>query len=326
MELVTLVRERLTDALPAAAAAVQPYLPLIATSSVVLWAVYKTLRFWRSDCDASVEAALHRLPPEGGFKNDVILITGASSGIGEALAYQLAEGGATLILAARRVDRLLKVAERCHELGAPEAMALKLDVLDTASIEPIVQTLIKKFGRIDVLVNNAGRSQRGLAENTPLSVDRDLFDVNVFGVLALTHAVLPRMLAAGKGTIMNTSSAAGKVGSPCSATYSATKAAINSYFDAVRMECAYRGIHVINVCPGPVKSEITMHAFTESAGEEHGKPTEDSIKRVTAGACELLFTAIIIMCEKGGSSSRTRVKPCASSGVSQLCHTATQSV
>ena len=251
-----------SGALPRAVAAA----PVVLSAGAALYVLYRSIRFYRADADGAVVAALARLPAYEAFKGRVVLITGASSGIGEALAYKLAEGGATLILAARRVDRLLKIAERCHELGSPEAMALKLDVLEVNSLEPIISTLVKKFGRIDILCNNAGRSQRGLAERTSVAIDRELFDINVFSVLALTHAVLPVMLAAGSGIIMNTSSAAGKCGAPCSATYAATKAALNGYFDSLRMEVGFRGVDVINVCPGPVMSEITLHAFT---GEGH---------------------------------------------------------
>lgn len=185
----------------------------------------------------------------------------------------------------------------------------------------------KQFGRIDYLVNNAGRSyvracsssgsptalrcgvprggthapllptavcrQRGLIEATPLSVDRELFELNVFGVISLTKAVLPYFITQRGGHYVNTSSVAGKVGSPCSATYAATKHAIQGYFDTVRMECAEHNVLVTNVCPGPVRSEITMHAFTATAGEKYGKPTEDAVQRMTAERCgELMAGAM----------------------------------
>lgn len=133
------------------------------------------LRVVTSDADLTTLAALRRYPRRNAFSNKVVLITGASSGIGEALAYELARGGATLILAARRAVELQRVAARCLTEGAPAAEALRLDVTATGSLDAVVAALLKKHGRIDMLFNNAGRSQRGLVEATPVEVDEELF-------------------------------------------------------------------------------------------------------------------------------------------------------
>ena len=248
-------------------------------------ALASAARFASSDADGATLRAVSALSAAGCcFEGRVVLLVGASSGIGEALALALAERGATLVLAARRIDKLVEVAKRCMAAGSPDAMALRLDVLDTASHAGAVASLLKRYGRIDILVNNAGRSQRGLAERTPLAVDRDMFELNVFGVISLTKAVLPAMLEAGRGVIVTTSSVAGKTGAPISSTYAATKHALQGFMDSLRMEVGYRGVDVVNVCPGPVISEITQRAFTETAGKELGSPPEDVSSRMTAGA------------------------------------------
>jgi short-subunit dehydrogenase len=254
-------------------------------------AVVSALRVWFSDCDLQLAAAVRRLPSHSGFEKQVVWITGASSGIGEALAYELAQRGAIVILSARRTELLMKVADKCLQLGSPESEALRLDVTDASAFKATVEYVVRKYKKIDILVNNAGRSQRGLVERTAPEVDREMFELNVLAPLALTKAVLPHMLERGAGHVVNTSSVAGKVGSPISATYAATKHAIQGFFDSMRMEVQYRGVHVTNVCPGPVHSEITLHAFTEEAGKEHGKKEDGT--RMTAERCALLITAAI---------------------------------
>jgi dehydrogenase/reductase SDR family member 7 len=219
-------------------------------------------RFFTQDADSAVLAALRAMPRDA-FAGKTVWIIGASSGIGEALAHAVAKRGARLVLSARRVDRLRAVADECSRLGSPKADVLELDVLNFASHAAAAQTACSLLGeRIDFLVNNAGRSQRALVESSDLSVDQDLFQLNVMGVISVSKAVLPFMLRQGSGCIANTSSIAGKTGSPCSATYAGTKAAVNAYMASLRMEVGWRGIKVVNVCPGPVTSEITMHAFT----------------------------------------------------------------
>ena len=269
------------------------YLHLLEASAIVLALLLLLVLFCRhADGDLRVLRAARALPHDA-FKGQVVFITGASSGIGEALALEVSSRQATVVLAARRMDRLLALVERCGAAGAADALALRLDMEAPDSFAGAVAMVLRKFGRIDVLVNNAGRSQRALALDTPLSVDRAALELNVLGPIALAKAVLPAMLAAGRGTLVTTSSTAGKMGSPCSATYSATKHALQGFFDSLRMEVGARGIAVVNVCPGPVRSEITLHAFCETAGKEFGQPTEDAVHRLTAERCAHLMAAAI---------------------------------
>lgn len=180
------------------------------------------------------------------------------------------------------------VAERCRQCGG-QASAIELDVEDFAAHEPTVNAIIREFGRIDVLINNAGRSQRALAEETPLDVDRSMFNLNFFAVVSFTKAVLPHMIRQRSGHIMNTSSVAGKTGSPCSATYAATKAALQLWSDSLRMEVTKRhNILVTNVNPGPVQSEISLHSFTDKPGEKLNR-AEDQSSKMTAERCARLM-------------------------------------
>ena len=154
-------------------------LSYITTTNCVIGAaivgVLALLRVATADADLTTLAALRRYPTRGAFAGKVVFLTGASSGIGEALAYELARGGATLILAARRMEELHRVATRCLAEGAPSAEALRLDVTATGTLDAVVAAVLRKHGRIDMLFNNAGRSQRGLVEATPVEVDEELF-------------------------------------------------------------------------------------------------------------------------------------------------------
>ena len=262
-----------------------------AEGGVLLILLLVFFAFWYLNCDAdlAVLAAVRRMPHDA-FAKKVVWITGASSGIGEALAYELAGRGAALVLSARRMDRLLAVAQKCGELGASDAYALRLDVEALASHAPAAAHVLARFGRVDFLVNNAGRSQRGLVENTPVAVDAAMIALNVVAPISLTKAVLPAMLAAGAGVVCNTVSVSGKLGAPCSATYSATKHALLGWADALRAEVGSRGLHVVNVCPGPVQSEIAENAFCDDAsGKPLGEPTEPDVHRLPAARCALLM-------------------------------------
>ena len=263
-------------------------------SVAATYCVVQLLRHFYSDADNSALSALRVYPRRDAFKNKVVMITGASSGIGENLAYEFSRGGATVILCARRMDELLRVSAKCLEEGSPSAEAVQLDVTAFDKHEAVVDYIVRKYKKIDYLCNNAGRSQRGLVEKTPISVDQELFTLNVFGTMSVTRAVLKHTLGAQGGGlhICNTSSVAGKVGSPVSASYSASKHALQGWFDSLRMELGWRGVRVTNCCPGPVASEITLHSFTDTPGKEMGVK-EDGSKRMSAERCALLMVAAV---------------------------------
>ncbi|WP_372965832.1 SDR family oxidoreductase [Marinobacter sp.] len=205
-----------------------------------------------------------------------VWITGASSGIGEALALQYAKDGAGLVLSARREDELKRVAARCVEAGLPEdhILVLPLDVTDWASHAETVQTVLDRFGAVDLLVNNAGVSQRSLCKDTDMSVYQKLMDVDVMGQIALTKAVLPHMLNRGSGHLAVTASVAGKVGAPQRTGYCAAKHAVMGFFDALRAEVEGEGLHVSTIVPGFIRTDISRNALSAD-GSQYGELDDD---------------------------------------------------
>ena len=180
--------------------------------------------------------------------NNVVLLTGASAGIGYATAEALIKNGYKVYAGARRVEKM-------KGLEAQGAVILRLDVTDDASLKAAVETVLKAEGRLDVLINNAGYGAHGALEDVPLEEARRQFDVNVFGLARLTQLVLPHMRAAGRGTIVNISSIAGKITMPTGGWYHASKHAVESYSDALRLEVAQFGVKVVLIEPGPIKTE-----------------------------------------------------------------------
>lgn len=178
----------------------------------------------------------------------VVLITGASSGIGKETALLLAKSGFTVYGAARRLDKMQDI----KELGVHP---LVMDVTDEGSMVKGVSDLLKAEQRIDVLVNNAGYGSYGSLEDVPLSEARYQFEVNIFGMARLTQLVLPQMRKQKKGTIINISSIGGKLGEPHGAWYHATKFAVEGLSDSLRMELRQFGIHVVVIEPGAIITE-----------------------------------------------------------------------
>lgn len=202
------------------------------------------------------------------YKNKVVWITGASSGIGEALAYEFARQGAFLVLSARRADVLDTVCAKCA--SPHQHLVLPLDMTDSASLPAHVAAVLKKFGRIDVLINNAGISQRSLIKDTPLAIDRRVMELDFFGPVALTKAVLPHMLARGEGQLVAVSSIVGLVATPYRSAYAAAKHAIVGFYDALRAEVFDSGLCVSVVFPGFVRTNVSLSAVTAD-GSAHGQ-------------------------------------------------------
>ena len=203
------------------------------------------------------------------FSQQVIWITGASSGIGEALALELGRQGAKLILSARREDELQRVAHQTGLLPA-DVLVLPMDMTKTDSFPALVEAVVARFGRIDYVFQNAGITQRGSVAETKLEVYHQLMDVNFFGVVALTKAILPVMIRQKSGHFVVTSSVAGKMGTKSRSGYCATKHALHGFFDALRAEIHEQGLRVTIVCPGYIKTPISLHALN-AAGEKHAK-------------------------------------------------------
>ena len=202
------------------------------------------------------------------FAGRVVWITGASSGIGEACAIAFARAGAQLVLSARRAEELVRVASLCT--GAPPPHILPLDLTRPQEFAPATAAVLARFGRIDVLVNNGGVGERALAKDTLPAVERAVMEVNYFGAVGLTKAVLPVLLAQRSGSIVAVSSVMGYVGVPRRAAYAASKHALRGWFDSLRTEVGPQGVHVCLVCPGYVATAISRHAL-EADGAAHAR-------------------------------------------------------
>ncbi|PKB25815.1 short-subunit dehydrogenase [Novosphingobium kunmingense] len=192
------------------------------------------------------------------FAGQAAWITGASSGIGAALARGLARQGARLILSGRNVDALEQVSEQC---GGGH-LILPFETTDHDAIAPAVAAAEEWSGRIDVLINNAGISQRSLAVDTDLSVYERIIAVDLLAPIALTQAVLPAMVKRGSGRIAMISSIAGKVGVPMRTAYCAAKFGLAGYADALRAEVGYLGVQVHNIYPGSIRTDVSRNALT----------------------------------------------------------------
>ena len=206
------------------------------------------------------------------FHNKVVWITGASSGIGEALAYAFAAEGALLVLSARREEELQRVAKACGN-----AYVLPFDMLSVAEHADRVQDVMNTYGRIDYLVVNAGVSQRSFVKDTTFDVYRRLFEVNFFSIVSLTQAVLPIFSAQKSGVFVPIASVAGRISTPRRAAYGATKHALIGFFDSVRAEVFNDGIRVTTILPGYIKTNISLHAMNEK-GEAYGKMDPNQAK------------------------------------------------
>jgi NADP-dependent 3-hydroxy acid dehydrogenase YdfG len=185
----------------------------------------------------------------------VVLITGCSTGIGRDLAVRLSQAGYCVVATARKVEALEDL---------PAALKLSLDVTESDSVNRAVTEMIKRFGRVDVLVNNAGYALRGALEEIPVEQVQQMFDVNVFGVLRMIRAVAPHMRMQRTGRIINISSIAGKLSTPANGGYSATKFALEALSDALRLELAPFGIQVVLVEPGAIKTHFDETAQTHA--------------------------------------------------------------
>ena len=226
---------------------------------------------------------------ENNIINKVVIITGASSGMGEAAAKHLAGLGATVILGARRADRIDKLAKDIQQTGA-KALAVEVDVTDLEQVKNLVDTAVRQFGRVDVIVNNAGVMPLSPMDRINVEEWNTMIDVNIKGVLNGIAAVLPYMKEQKSGQIINTSSVAGHKVFYSSAVYSATKYAVRALTEGLRMELKPYNIRTTIVCPGAVKTELLEHiseADIQQANKDYvGEVgiSADSFARVVAFA------------------------------------------
>lgn len=188
--------------------------------------------------------------------NKVVVVTGGSAGLGEQICYEAAKKGAIVVVCARRINLIGKVKEMCEELSGNEAYSFQLDIADPDNVDAVFEKIEAEVGPIDVLVNNAGF---GIFENfleTDLAIAKNMFEVNVLGMMVFTQKVALQMAERGTGHIINIASMAGKMATAKSTIYSATKFAVLGFSNALRLELKPLGISVTTVNPGPIKTEF----------------------------------------------------------------------
>ncbi len=193
----------------------------------------------------------------------MVWLTGASSGIGEALAYELARRGAKLILSSRRKEELERVKGNCRAVAQPDIRTLPLDLAEPTTLKLSVEAALQVFGHIDILINNGGIAQRSLAKETTIEVDRRIMEVDYFGTIALTKYLLPHFIQRKAGHVVTVSSVMGKIGTPYRSGYAAAKHALHGFFDSLRAELwrESRNIYITLVCPGWIHTNITLNAM-----------------------------------------------------------------
>ena len=218
------------------------------------------------------------------INNKVVWVTGASSGIGKALVSVLAEKNAQIILSSRKVEALEKVRASLPETSRENAKILALDLSQPDTLNDKAKEAISLFGRVDILIHSGGISQRALALETNIEIDRRLMEVNYFAAVILTKAVLPSMIENGFGHIISISSLVGKIGSPLRSGYAASKHALHGFFDSLRAENYDKNIFITLVVPGFVKTNVSLNALTED-GKALDKMDAELEKGMTAEQC-----------------------------------------
>jgi short-subunit dehydrogenase len=223
------------------------------------------------------------------FTDKTLWITGASSGIGKAVALELSNKNCQLILSGRREQVLKEVAASCEKNGS-SVWVVPFDLGDENSIDQAATLVLEKETKIDGLYHFGGISQRSFAHETPLSVDRKIFEVNFFGTIALTKKVLPLMIKNGGGQIGVTTSIVGKFGFPYRSSYSATKQALHGFFESLRSENVSHGIKISMIIPGRVKTNISVNALDKEGnahnemdlGQDKGKSVAQTAKIIVS--------------------------------------------
>ncbi len=214
------------------------------------------------------------------FQDKIVWITGASSGIGEALAYHFASEGAKLILSSRRQQELARVKENI----SGECLIICLDLTDYPAVENAVNTAINYYRKIDVLVNNAGISQRALAMDSQAIVDRKIMEINYFATVNLTKKLLPHMINNGGGKIAVVTSLVGKFGFPLRSAYAASKHALHGFFETLQLELKPHQIYTTIICPGRIKTNISLNALNAD-GSAYGKMDEGQNQGMSSEKC-----------------------------------------
>ncbi len=226
------------------------------------------------------------------MKDKVIIITGASSGIGKALAYRYHGAGCKVVLAARSRDKLLAIANDLQAKSGLEPLTVVTDVTRKEDCFALIERTVERFGRIDVLINNAGISMRALLENSDVEVIERVMQVNFNGTLYCTKAALEEVIKS-KGSIVNVSSIAGFRGLPGRTGYSASKFAIHGLMEALRTELLMKGVHVLIAAPGYTESNIRKRALIQDGSQQGATPLKED-KLMSAGeVSDHIYNAVV---------------------------------
>jgi len=225
------------------------------------------------------------------MENKVVVITGASSGIGKALAFEFASRGSKVVLAARNTDKLKEVENELLANGT-EVLSVKTDVSIEEDCKNLIEKSVQHFGEIDVLINNAGISMRALFADLDLSVLKQLMDVNFWGTVFCTKYAMPYITRA-KGSVVGVISIAGYIGLPARSGYSASKYAIRGFLDTLRVENLKTGVHVLVAAPGFTASNVRNVALTAD-GSSQGETPRDEDKMMSAEECARLIANSVV--------------------------------
>ncbi|KAJ9586317.1 hypothetical protein L9F63_020025 [Diploptera punctata] len=266
---------------------------------VVICVVSYIIALLLVDCDLRLAWATKLGKRVDSLAGRVVWITGASSGIGEQIAIALAKGGAKLVLSARRVQELERARRLCScesgkDLTDRDILVLPMDVTDVDKHDSHFQLVLQHFGKLDILVNNAGRSQRANWEDIELAVDRQMFELNVFAVVALSRIIVRYFQKKKEGHIVVTSSLTGVKAVPFSASYTGAKYALHGYpCLSLQLEKLRSNINVTLLCPGPVFSNFLSESFTDKSGEKFGQGVEPTDRRMKTDRCGYLCAVAI---------------------------------
>jgi len=226
------------------------------------------------------------------MKNKVVWITGASSGIGEALVYAYNKAGARLIISSRNRDELYRVKMNCkNPVGIH---VLPIDLENTEALPSKAADALRIFGHIDILINSGGISQRALAMDTSLETEQRLMNTNFWGTVVLSKAVVAKMIDTGGGSIVCISSLTGKFGTRLRSAYAASKHALHGYFDSLRSEVYDKNINITIICPGFIKTQVSINALTGDgkpqgsmdAAQENGLSAEECARQIISAVAK----------------------------------------
>lgn len=216
------------------------------------------------------------------LSNQVIWITGASSGIGEQLVYQLSQRNNKLIISARREQELNRVKNACSTDVHEDIHILPIDLAELDTLDEAADKALQFYGKVDVLFNNGGISQRSLAKDTLFEVDERLLNVNFLSTVRLTKKVLPSMISQKHGHIVLTSSLVGKFGTPYRSSYAASKHAVHGFYEALASEVWENNIFITLFCGGYIKTDISLNAL-KGDGQKHNQLDQNQAKGRSAG-------------------------------------------